>query len=132
MKIYETLLVVSWALFISLGCSPDSGVTRYNVTGQVTYNGVPVPMGEISFDPLEQGIGGGFAPINDGRFDTTIDGRGHLGGEHRVQIVGFKGWIDPSDPDKGAIPLFTPYETTVDFSNGTSTMDFEVPSVTER
>lgn len=114
------------AIVAAAGCGPG-GPKRYSLSGQITFDGNPVPMGDISFDPVEPGIGGGFAPIKDGRFDTNVEGRGHLGGSHRVHIVGFKGWVDPDDPDKGAIPMFPPYETTIDLPTKGSTMDFEVP-----
>lgn len=121
-------LLVLLAGVCVVGCG-QKGPRRYDLSGQVTYQGEPVPMGEISFDPVDpQGVGGGFAPINDGKFDTSVDGRGHLGGEHRVQIVGFSGWVDPNDHDKGAVPMFPPYETTIDLPTNTDNMDFEVPA----
>ena len=35
-------------------------------SGKVTFQGSPVPVGMISFEPMEPGIGGGFAPIKNG------------------------------------------------------------------
>lgn len=123
-RVPGTLLVLLAGVGM-VGCG-QQGPRRYDLFGQVTYEGKPVPMGEISLDPAERGVGGGFAPITDGRFDTSVDGRGHLGGEHRVRIVGFSGWVDPNDPDRGAIPLAEPYETTLELPTNTNTMVFEV------
>ena len=112
---------------LAAGCG-QSGPERYRMSGSVTFDGKPVPAGEVQFEPAEKGIGGGFAPIRDGKYDTDDDGRGHLGGEHRVQIVGFDGLVDPNNPDSAAKVMFAPYNTTLDLEAKTTTMDFEVPA----
>ncbi len=112
------------------GC--QRGVRRYEISGQVTYEGAPVQLGEISFDPVEQEVGGGFASIQEGKYNTSIDGRGHLGGPHRVHIVGFQGSFDPGNPDMSPEPLFPPHETTVELPAGSTTMDFDVPADTAK
>lgn len=98
------------------------------MSGNVTFEGKPVPSGTVSFEPAEKGVGGGFAPIKDGKYDTAVDGRGHLGGEHTVQIVGFEGVEDPDSPNPTAKPMFAPYKTTIELPEETTTRDFEVPA----
>ena len=121
------LLLTFAALFCLTGCG-KSGPTRYDISGTVTFDGKPVPEGNISFEPTEGDVGGGYAFIRDGKFDTTVDGRGHMGGTHRIQITGFTGVTSPDNPDAGSPPLFEPYETSADLPNESGTMDFEVPS----
>jgi hypothetical protein len=111
-----------------VGCGGSDGPKRYSLSGNVTYNGSPVPTGTVSFDPVDGQFGGGFAPIENGKYDTNVNGRGHLGGNHVVTITGTDGTpVDPNDADKGMRQLFPPYETTVDLGKRASTMDFEVP-----
>jgi hypothetical protein len=115
------------ALFVlATGCGPD-GPQRYRMSGKVTFEGRPVPTGMISFEPAEKGIGGGFAPIVNGAYDTERTGRGHLGGEHSVQITGFDGVMNPDDPDSSARPMFKPYTFTADLPEETTTRDFALP-----
>ena len=129
-RFYWTCLALLLLTSSFLGCGRGTGPRRYDISGQVTYQGAPVPLGEISFDPVDQEYGGGYASIQDGRFDTSADGgRGHLGGPHQVRIVGFEGTFDPAQADDAAVSaLFSPYETTVELPTGRSTMDFEVPA----
>jgi hypothetical protein len=115
-------------LAAAAGCG-QSGPTRYHLSGKVVFQGQPVPEGTISFEPLQGDAGGGFAFIRSGRYDTAGDGRGHLGGEHRVRITGTTGKpVRPGDPDSGSADLFSPYETTADLSAKLSSLDFEVPA----
>jgi hypothetical protein len=111
------------------GCGSSSGPQRYDLSGNVTWNGQPVAAGAITFEPLDMPdrLGDGFAHIRNGQFDTSVDGRGHFGGPHKVIITGSSGTlIDPRNPDSGTRPLFTPYETTVDLPKKRSTQDFTV------
>src|SRR5262245_19161865 len=41
-----TALLASWC-----GCSGQDGPRRYEVSGQITLNGKPAPVGEIYFEP---------------------------------------------------------------------------------
>ena len=121
--VWLPLVLIVWVA----GCGP-SGPKRYRMSGNVTFDGKPVPVGEISFDPAEKGIGGGFAPIKDGKYDTDADGRGHLGGEHSVRIVGFDGVVNPDNPDAPAVAIFSPYATTLDLPTKSTSKDLEVPA----
>lgn len=124
-------LAVAVAVTCLTGCGQD-GPKRYEISGTVTFQGQPVPEGNISFEPVDGETGGGYAFIRDGKYDTSQEGRGHLGGNHRVQITGFTGQLaDPGNPDSGSPALFPPYETTVDLPTRTETKDFEVPASQE-
>lgn len=117
-----------------LGCSdaPDT----YNVSGNVTFDGKPIPRGLIRFVPdssKENSGPAGVAVIIDGKYDTSAEGgKGHVGGPMVVHIEGH----DPAkaketDEETGeevVVPLFQSYETTVELSKGDETKDFAVPA----
>lgn len=120
--------VLLFLLSCLVSCS-KSDRPRFHMTGRVTFQGQPVPAGNISFEPVEGGVAGGFASIQDGRYDTSQSGRGHWGGKHTVRITGNTGkLLKPNDPDSGTESLFTPYETTVDLPLQAATQDFDVPA----
>jgi len=108
------------------GCGQE-GPVRYRLSGAITFEGKPVPAGMISFEPKNKGIGGGFAPIINGAYDTDRTGRGHLGGEHTILISGFEGVKDATDPDSPAIPMFKPVTLTRELPTETATIDFALP-----
>ena len=107
-----------------LGCTR---VDRWDLSGNVTYGGVPVNEGHITFD-AEVGSGGGYARIAKGKYDTRVEGRNHPGGPHRVTVVGYKGLKNPKNPDSDVLPLFPAYEVEVELPKQNSTMDFDVPA----
>lgn len=120
------------------GCGPTP-VRRYEISGSVTHQGKPVEDGTVSFDPLAgpeadaapRGIGGGFAHIRRGRYDTTASGRGHAGGPHRVTVVARADRAGASSGQPAdlasASSLFEPYEFTVDLPARSDRLDIEVP-----
>jgi hypothetical protein len=108
-----------------MGCGRGDG--RQHISGRVTYRGQPVVEGSISFDPVGGG-GGGFAPIRDGVYNTSVEGRSHSGGPHRVSIVGYQPARDSRSPDADVVILFRPYTTTAELPTKRATMDFDVPA----
>lgn len=115
------------ALLFLAGCGGDE-VRRYDISGTVTFQGKPIPEGNIAFEPVEGDIGGGYAFIRDGKFDTSKEGRGHLGGSHRITVNGNTGEpIEPGNPDAGMVQLFPTYEITEDLPESSSMKDIEVP-----
>lgn len=118
---------------VSSGCSSsDEGPTKYQLSGKVTFQGKPVPKGQITFAPDNasgnRGPGSG-AAIVDGRFETP-SGKGHIGGAHQVRIVGYDGVPTSMEgetlPD--GTPLFPPYETVIDLPKEDGTHDIDVPA----
>jgi len=113
---------------VCAGCG-KSGPKQYDISGKVTYKGSPVPAGTVSFDPEGQKVAGGFASIENGQYDTSKGGRGHVGGKHKVTITGTDGKrVDPNNPDSGMRALFSPYQTSADLPTGKGTQDFDVPA----
>jgi hypothetical protein len=119
------------ALLVALGipgCGGPDGPPRYPVEGTVTYQGEPVPVGRIVFEPDDsKGIRGpaASATIDEGRFETR-PGKGAVGGPHRVRIQGYEGGGSGEAP-MGPL-LFSEHRTTVDLPEEASTHDFEVPA----
>lgn len=127
------------ALPLLSGCG-QAGPKRYEVTGKVTYQGLPVEDGIISFEPLDgQGSKDG-AQIQNGQYQIPRD-KGLFPGRYRVSIIIGDGTTGAGDasPDAPRRPV-TPgkeraprafnldsqlvREITPDKPN---TFDFEIP-----
>lgn len=67
---------------ILAGCgSSDNGVVRYPVSGKVTWNGQPLPEGDIIFIPAEKSARPEGAAIKEGQFELEL-----IAGTMRVEI----------------------------------------------
>ena len=87
------IAVVLTVIVVLAGCGGQKGPDRFEVSGAVTYEGKPVPMGFIVFNPdLAAGnLGpGAQADIHDGRY-RTLPGNGTIGGPHVASVFGFDG-----------------------------------------
>jgi hypothetical protein len=118
-------LTAGAGILMAVGCSRAD---RWDMSGNVTYGGQPVNEGHITFDPVTPGKGGGFARINDGKFDTRVEGRNHPGGPHKVTIAAYKGLKNPKNPDSDVLLLFPAYIFEVELPTHVTTMDFDVPA----
>lgn len=114
------------------GCGETSGPERYAVSGTVTYNGQPVPVGFVYFTPdAAQGNSGpeAGAPIRQGRYATEPD-QSPVGGPHIVKIVGQDGV--PIDSPEGRVEagraLFPAFETQLELPHAATKHDFDVPA----
>ena len=118
------------------GCTSEAaGPERFPVAGTVTFNGQPVPFGEIQFIPAtKKGNNGpaGFATITDGRFDTTIKGRGIVGGAHEVVINGTAAPPVVDENAKSNVPLFPEFRSKHDLPKQGSSLDFKIPPSSAR
>jgi hypothetical protein len=107
------------------GCSsgPTNEPTRYRVSGTVTFDGKPVPYGDVVFTPdsAKKNTGPqGIAKIRDGKFDTSLEkGKGAGGGPTLVKVTGLTG--------EGGQPLCE-YELKVDLPKQDSTQELVVPA----
>ncbi len=121
------VLATAGSFLLLVGCSSEP--VRYDLHGKVLYNGKPVPVGRIVFDPVAaKGKGGpqGFARIKDGIYDTRTGGKGTVGGQQVVRIDGFDGTKIDDDSPQGS-PLFPGYEQNVDLPKQDTELDFVVP-----
>lgn len=109
------------------GCGP-SGPVRYNLSGQVTYGGQPVPAGSITFIPAAGNSGpAASVPIENGRYDTAPHDTGHVGGPHLVRITGLDGKAS-DDLFPNGMPLFPDFELEAELPKQDGEMSFEVPA----
>lgn len=113
----------------AVGCGPR-GLPRYSLEGTVTFEGKPVPGGKVILEP-DFAAGnrgpGAYCEITNGRF-TTPAGRGHVGGAHRVRVMGFEFSVDASTGDLIGRPLFPAYDLSLDLPRADSVQDLVVPS----
>ncbi|MEW4565249.1 hypothetical protein AB1K70_22180 [Bremerella sp. JC770] len=126
MKTNVSALVLVAGLLLVLGCAKSDGLERYHLSGSITYEGRPVPAGEIQFTPnsREGNPGPGtFLKIENGHYETA-PGKGVLGGPYGVRIVGYDGQAN-SESDLG-VSLFKPFSEKVDLPKEDSTKDFEI------
>lgn len=73
-----------------LGCGSSDPLNRKAVAGKVTVDGVPVPNGSISFEPLSAGRVGSGAVISSGKYSIS-KADGLPPGKYLVRITGDDG-----------------------------------------
>ena len=73
-----------------LGACSGQGTDRFDVSGTVTFNGQPVPAGQVVFSPdLSKGNDGpqGYAEIHGGRYDTRAMRASRTAAEARISLI---------------------------------------------
>ncbi|MEO2046223.1 MAG: hypothetical protein ABGX16_06570 [Pirellulales bacterium] len=127
------LIGVVLATYCGLSGCDKGGIARYDLKGQITYKGKPVPRGNIRFAPdTKKGNAGpgSSAEIVDGKYETML-GLGTVGGPHKVYIFGTDG-VQFKNEFGAVIPIgrkiFSQYQTSADFPMEAATQDFEVPA----
>lgn len=113
-------------LLIVTGCEKKD--VLYDVSGTVTYDGKDVPMGMVYFDPdPTQGGKGtqGFATVKDGKFDTTVGGRGVMGGPYVIRVAVHDGKAGNENP--WGKPLRDEYTFKKELPKANSELPIEVP-----
>lgn len=126
MKICASAAVLVCCSLLVLGCAKSDGLERFQLSGTVTYDGQPVPKGEIQFTPnsREGNPGPGtFLKIENGHYGTA-PGKGVLGGPYGVRIVGYDGKAN-SESDLG-VSLFKPFSEKVDLPKEDSIRDYKI------
>ncbi|MDR0337384.1 MAG: hypothetical protein LBI18_09865 [Planctomycetaceae bacterium] len=131
-----TIIGIYFLLSILLiGCKPQDGVTRFDLSGSVTYNGKPIPSGTIMFlpDVTQNNMGSpGFAVIENGQYNTNKKGNSPVGGPHEIVIDGRDGvaYIDSlGAKEPQGKKLFEPYSLRMDLpKKSRETIDFDVPT----
>src|SRR5262249_30095854 len=122
-----TLGLSAIACVLLPGCG--RGLRLYDVSGQVTYDGKPLPAGVIYFDPdVSRKNDGpqGYAVIKNGAYSTTArGGKGVVGGPYVARIEGFDG--KPGEELPLGKPLFTDYQESRELPRAKSEQDFAVP-----
>ena len=112
------------------GCGRRDGLTRYKISGTVTYQGKPIG-GRLRFVPDSDKGNRGPATMIDfssGKYQS-VEGYGVLGGLYRVEITGYEP-LTPEQEKAGTPPkkLFEGYKVDVELEKKNSVKDFEVPT----
>jgi hypothetical protein len=91
MKSKLVFLLLSLVAVLASACG-ESGPQRYRVTGEVNWEGKPVPSGSIVFTPAERGVTDA-GKIVDGKFDTQV-----TAGKKKIAITATReaGPVDPA------------------------------------
>ena len=129
MQRYLTMLILVLAL-TTVGCGRRDGLTRYKISGTVTYQGKPIG-GRLRFVPDSDKGNRGPATMIDfssGKYQS-VDGYGVLGGLYRVEITGYEP-LTPEQEKASVSPksLFDGYKVSVELEKKDSVRDFEVPT----
>lgn len=119
---------------VTLGCGRRDGLTRFKISGTVTYAGKPVE-GMVRFVPDSDKGNRGPATtvqVSAGQY-RSADGYGVLGGPYNVEISGY----EPLTPEQEKArvspkPLFEGYKVSVDLEKKDSVVNFEVPTQKEQ
>jgi len=119
-------------LLLIAGCGAEKPSDVYSVSGNITYDGKPLPNGNISFAPdaSKNNKGpGATAEINDGKYEM-MPGKGISGGPYVLRINGYDG-VPIASGEGGMDPngkvLFEAYKVTVDLPRENTQHDIEVP-----
>ena len=125
----STVLAVAGVL-VTAGCGRQ-GPARFRAHGTVTFAGSPVRLGRIVFEPdATRGNAGpqGFAPIENGRYDTSAPHcRGPVGGPMVVIIDGMATSGGDDAAASGRL-LFPTHELRMELPMQDAVLDFTVPT----
>jgi hypothetical protein len=123
---FAGFVMVVGLVAVAGGCRPAES-PRHRVRGRVTFDGRPVPAGRIVFSTdAAGGFTGkdGWAPINDGTFDTAGSGYETAGGSLIARIEGGE---QSSDRLPEGRLLFSNYDVPVVISGTGTELNFDVP-----
>ena len=107
-----------------------SGPPRYEFSGNIQFQGQNIPQGVISFSGEASGRRySGHAGIINGRFDTRLDGRGHVGGPQEIIVTAFQQAATAAMDEEADINiLFNPIEWTEDFPESNINLNIKLPN----
>ncbi len=78
-------VIIALALLVTLGCGSSSGPETIVVSGNVTFDGAPVPSGEIIFRDTAEQVRSCGGPITDGKYSFEASP-----GSKRVEITAIR------------------------------------------
>ncbi|PQO25959.1 hypothetical protein C5Y96_21130 [Blastopirellula marina] len=123
---------LAFAVLLTSGCGDGKTSDTYSVSGNITYDGKPLPRGNIMFSPDASANNkgpGAIAEIKDGKYQTLPE-KGVTGGSYVLTINGYDGVPIPSGEggmNEMGKPLFQSYDTKVDLPKEDTQHDIEVP-----
>ena len=125
------LFVVCTVLLSGCGSKP---YTLTHVVGDASFDGSPIPYGQVEFYPEDKSHPKGFAEIVDGQFDTSIEegNDGIVLGKYEIRVSAYTGRAADEEDEVAAAdaelpaPLFLGYPMKVEVTG--ETCQFEVPA----
>ncbi|MFI4873935.1 MAG: hypothetical protein ACIALR_01265 [Blastopirellula sp. JB062] len=125
----STLLIATCFL---VGCSTNTdGIMRYELSGDVTFQGKPVVNGQITLEPdAQQGNKGpaSTAVIKDGKYQVERP-RGLVGGAYVARLTGYGAPVEGGGADVNyGPPLFENLEMRFKAPTENSTHSFDIPA----
>lgn len=121
-------LVAAILLPACAGCG-SRPPARFSLRGKITMGAVPVPAGEILFEPDTANGGSGpgtIALIENGHYETPA-GRGHAGGPHILRITAYDGKADMDRMRPYGEVLFHGHQHREDLPKASAVLDLVVP-----
>ncbi len=134
---WSSLATCLTVLVALVGCSDSGEMPRFDLSGTITFEGKPVPVGYIVFAPNTE-LGntgpGSQADIQEGKYSTR-SGHGTIGGPHIVTVFGFDGKPYKIEDGNDGPPMTNPmgrpmFETTIikiDLPKEPAIHDFVIP-----
>ena len=116
------------------GCGKSEPDNVVHVRGTVTYDGKPIPLGMILFEPdPSRGTRGqqGHADIKDGRFDTTVSEKGAAIGHQIVRVTGGDG-VNPEPFTPFGNLLFEEHTVRIELSRDAAPLTIDVPKAKKK
>lgn len=115
------------------GCGGKAPANVVHVSGTITYQGKPIPVGTIIFEPdPAKGNKGpqGFAYIKDGKFDTRVsrDGKEAAIGAQIVRITGGDGVNPDTFTPLGNLLFDNEYTVNMELSKEQTPLQLDLPS----
>lgn len=83
--VFQTGRVLPFVLLLAVGCGQSNPLARQAVSGRVTFDGVPLDQGTISFSPETKGSVGGGATVKNGVYAIAA-AQGLPPGKYTVRI----------------------------------------------
>jgi hypothetical protein len=132
------LCCLTFLSFVTTGCGrAREKFERVVVSGEVLFDGKPVPHGAIWFEPdLSTGTDSptGFATIRDGKFKTDLS-RSPKAGKHVIRITGSaqsrEELAKNSATDEVVVePLFPEYTQPIEITEGGASLEVSIPKNT--
>jgi hypothetical protein len=118
-------------LLFAPGCGggSSSDVPRTELSGKATFDGKPIPFGEVVFAPdtTKGNKGpGATAPITNGEYKTQ-PGKGPVAGPQKVKVSGYNESPSQQGPS-GRQPLFPEHTLSLEVPADKGTLDINVPA----